>query len=88
MTLMFVVCVSENNTAVTSDTITCVAQQLDVRALNHCHVAPVVMMMMMMLLLKLEVMKTFLLGCLSSLILFSNKASQSGHQPSLLHICL
>lgn len=38
---MFVVCVSENNTAVTSDTVTCVAQQLDVRALNHCHVAPV-----------------------------------------------
>lgn len=35
---MFLVCVSDNNTAVTSDRLTCVAQQLDVRALNHCHV--------------------------------------------------
>lgn len=35
---MFVVCVSDNNTAVTSDRLTCVAQQLDVRALDHCHV--------------------------------------------------
>ena len=35
---MFVVCVSDNNTAVTSDTIMCVAQQLEVRALDHCHV--------------------------------------------------
>lgn len=29
---------SDNNTAATSDAIVCVAQQLDVRALNHCHV--------------------------------------------------